>query len=54
MLNELKKLARSKLRPAKKVELYSERGTLLPKDTAEITSPKPLDEIIELVKENIK
>ena len=54
MLNELKKLARSLLRPAKKVELCSEWGPLLPKETEEITFPKPLDEIIELVKENIK
>ena len=51
MLNELKVLTPTTLRTAKQVELCSERGKLLPKETAVITCPRPSDEIIKLVRD---
>ena len=52
MLEELKTLKPQPLRPIKQVELYTKWGPLLPKWAAEITCPRPSDEVIKGVKEN--
>ena len=46
IFSELKTLVPSSLNLSKKVELFSKRGTMLPKDVAAITYPKPSDIVI--------
>ena len=51
IMNELKLLNPTPLRPTNKVELCSKWGLLFPKEAAVITFPKASCQIIELVRE---
>lgn len=50
MLNELKVLTPPGLRPIKQVELYSKWAPIMPKWAADITCPKPSDEVMKSVR----